>query len=433
MIAEYIYRAGIALRNPDILIKYDFLLQSQHWTREQLYQHQYFHLAQLIKHAYLHSEYYRMTFDQNHVDPHSVTSLSCLNNIPTITKDELVKYRDKIQISVGSERLFYAETSGSTGKPLVFYRNQEWDAWNRASVFRGYSWYGVKPWDNNGYLWGYNFSLTRRFKTLFFDRLQNRFRLFSYKDEEIDRFIKMLTRASYLSGYSSMIYEVAKRINSSRHPRLRFNLKMIKGTSEKIFDSYQHEVKAAFGKPIISEYGAAETGIIAFECPQGAMHINMETVIVEEINSEILVTNLASKSFPIIRYKLGDYVRLDRDARCACGMEHEIVMEVLGRVGKIIYGRQHQYPSLTLYYVFKNLAVEHELIFNYQGSQSEKGRMELKIEGVLASEKERNLIRRELVKYFSSDLDVDILDGQTLHSRKGKKTDFISTVDPMSH
>jgi phenylacetate-CoA ligase len=225
-----------------------------------------------------------------------------------------------------------------------------------------------------------------------------------------------------------MIYEVAKRINASKRADSFPHLKMIKGTSEKIFDKYRDEVKAAFGIPIISEYGAAEAGIMAFECPSGSMHVNMETVIIEEENNEILVTNLASKSFPIIRYKLGDYIRLDRESQCACGMQHEIVREVLGRVGKVIYGVINQYPSLTLYYVFKNLAMEQGIILNYQATQSQKGQLTLRIEGQL-SQQHRQALMKEIVKYFSADLAVHINDGEELHTRKRKKTDFVSELD----
>jgi phenylacetate-CoA ligase len=428
MIAQLVYRVGIAFRNPLIPNRLNALLETQRWDKEQLQALQLDKLRSLVRHAYLHCPYYRMKFDQCGFSPEKVHSIECLKKIPYLAKEELIANRESIQTKAGSERLFYSETSGSTGKPLVFYRNQDWDAWHRASGFRGYHWYGVKPWERNGYLWGYNLSLKRAIKTRALDALQNRFRLFSYKNEEIDRFISKLRSAAYLSGYSSMIYEVAKRINSSQLAKQFPRLKMITGTSEKIFDKYRDEVKAAFGIPIISEYGAAEAGIIAFECPSGSMHVNMETVIVEEENNEIIVTNLVSKSFPIIRYKLGDYIRLDRESRCVCGMQHEIVREVLGRVGKVIYGVLNQYPSLTLYYVFKNLAMDHKIILNYQATQSQKGILTLRIEGQLGLV-HRQLLMKEIDKYFSNDLNVRIEDGEVLHTRKGKKADFVSELD----
>jgi len=293
-------------------------------------------------------------------------------------------------------------------------------------VYRGYSWYGVEPWERNGYLWGYNIALKRRLKIRFLDALQNRFRLFSYKDDEIDAFLNKLRDAAFLSGYSSMIYEIAKRIND-RGLNREFNLKMAKGTSEKIFDTYQTEVKKAFQRKMISEYGAAEAGIIAFECPMGNMHMNMETVIAEEEDHEIVVTNLVSKSFPIIRYKLGDYVELDRDARCPCGMAHHMVKEVTGRVGKVIYGKKEKYPSLTLYYVFKNLAMEHQLVLNYKATQSVKGLLQVDIENELKIG-EKDLLIQEFKKYFKDDISLDIDDQADFRTFSYKKVDFVSKI-----
>mgnify|MGYP000282295428 CR=1 FL=1 len=77
---------------------------------------------------------------------------------------------------------------------------------------------------------------------------------------------------------------------------------MVKGASEMILDAYQPEVDKAFGREMVSEYSAAEAGLIAFECPVGNMHINVEHVYVEvDESDEILVTNLYSHYFPIIR------------------------------------------------------------------------------------------------------------------------------------
>ncbi|MGB0127260.1 MAG: hypothetical protein WBP72_06435, partial [Rhodocyclaceae bacterium] len=313
-----------------------------------------------------------------------------------------------------------------TGRPLVFYRNKDWDAWHRASVFRGYSWYGVDPWECNGYLWGYNFSPLKQAKTKLLDFLQNRFRLFSYRDDEINQFLDKLRSASYLGGYSSMIYEIAKKVNSSGRAA-EFKLKMVKGTSEKIFEGYHAESLRAFGRKITSEYGAAEAGIIAFECPHGNMHINMETVLVEVIDHEIVVTNLVSKSFPIIRYKLGDYVDVDLDTKCPCGMAHPIIKDVVGRVGKVIYGARTTYPSLTLYYVFKNLAMTHDLVFNYQATQKERGKLGVAIEGVL-SDSHRQLLMQEFQRYFGEDMAVEIHHGANLKSSGKKRVDFISEI-----
>jgi phenylacetate-CoA ligase len=203
---------------------------------------------------------------------------------------------------------------------------------------------------------------------------------------------------------------------------------MVKGTSEKIFKSYHDEVIKAFGTKIISEYGATESGIIAFECPEGNMHINMEGVLVEEIDHEIIVTNLQMKSFPIIRYKLGDYIELDKsEFKCKCGRNHKILKEVTGRIGLPIYGNTEIYPSFTFYYIFKNLDLQYSIKLNYQIIQKEKGILLVRIEQQLQKD-ERKKMNLEFVKYFGSDIQFELEEKCVLKFENGKLKSFISLI-----
>ena len=179
---------------------------------------------------------------------------------------------------------------------------------------------------------------------------------------------------------------------------------------------------------MISEYGSCESGLIAYECPEGGhMHINMENVIVEEDNGEIVVTNLLSLSFPIIRYRLGDSIQLaPKGFRCPCGREHPVLLDVLGRVGKRVVGKQKRYPSLTFYYVFKNLMLRQQVALNYQAMQHQPGKVLLKIEQ--PKPELLPLLRAELNRYFSDDIDFEIKWGETLHTKHGKLKDFITTI-----
>lgn len=426
MLRKIIYLIGLTIRNRRILSRYEFLKNSENWSLSQLKDYQFAMGKKLIMRAYEKSQFYRSKYQSAGFYPQELRNLQDLSNVPIVTKEEILANRDTIQIMDCPEGFFSSETSGSSGTPLLFYKNKDWDAWVNASVFRGYSWYRVKPWERNGYFWGYNTSSKQRIKIRFLDFLQNRFRIFTYDTIGLDNFLNELTSADYLEGYSSAIYQVAKRANDKKDGA-RYTLKMIKGTSEKIFDNYQHEVEKAFGKKMVSEYGAAEAGIIAFECPRGSLHINMETVILEEIEGMAVVTNLVSDSFPIIRYAIGDAIRLDPGKKCNCGIQHEVILDVLGRVGQVIYGREKQYPSLTLYYVFKNLALSKGIMLNYQAYQRKKGEMDLRIEQS-ADETALGLLAGEIKKYFGTDLNIKIFPNCTLREPGRKMRDFISEI-----
>ena len=417
------------MRNPNLCKHYDSLKKTELCDIEQLESIQFERALNTLIHANIASPFYHEKFQSAGFFPEKhFNSLEDIKKVPLTTKEELIKYNKSVHASDFKKKRFFSETSGSTGQSLMFRKDENWDSFNRAARARGFSWYGVHPWDRNGYLWGYNFSGSAKIKTYVLDFLQNRFRIFSYNDDTIIRFVHKLQNADYLCGYSSMIYEVAKRINEIPGLPKPLNMKMVCGTSEKIFDFYQKESIKAFDKKIIGEYGAAEAGIIAFECPHGSLHINMEGVLVEEENGEIIVTNLVARSFPVIRYKLGDYIKLkDPSYECPCGMKHRIIEDVLGRVGKVIYGRNGKYPSLTFYYIFKNLAVNQNIELNYQAEQFVKGEIVLKLQQSLSPDWKAAL-DKELQKYFGNDIKFKVEDGQTIHKMQGKFRDFVSYI-----
>ncbi len=424
---KFIFLLGQKLRNPSLQNCFDFLKISEKWTKKELEEYQLLRLRKIVEIAYHSTVYYKEKMDSLGLNLESIQTLEDLKKFPILTKSELLSNVEKIHSTQKFSKLLKASTSGTTGNSLSFQRNEEADSFNRASIFRGYSWYGLQPWESNGYFWGFSFSKSKRIKTKILDKLQNRFRLFSYDTNEFESFVKKLQNASLIHGYSSTIYQVAKLINEKKLPKPK-HIKLVKGTSEKIKDSYQEEIKKAFNVKITSEYGATESGIIAFECVEGNMHLNMEGVIVEEIDSEILVTNLQLESFPIIRYKLGDYIRLaPKEKICKCGMQHDILEEITGRIGENVYGVKNVYPSFYFYYIFKNLDKEHHLSLNYQVIQNRKGKLEFKIEQKL-SEIQRGLLIEEIERYFKKDMEISMEENSIIQSKKGKLKSFISKI-----
>ena len=425
-LAKKIFKAGANRRNPKLFLKAEELRSSDFYSLDQYKSIQQEKLKSLFDFASKNSNFYK------HILPVSTSNLdsfSILSGLPVIEKQEFLSKHKQLQCYSQFDKLFLAETSGSTGQPFKFKKNINWDTMNRATIIRSYWWYAVEAWEKNGYFWGYSFSDSEILKTKVLDILQNRFRSFNFNKQDLKRFLDKLKSASYLHGYSSVIYEVAQiALELGYTPKDFPQLKLVKGTSEKIYDYYHDPVREAFGHKIVSEYGAAETGIIAFECPHGKMHVNEEGVIIEEKNGEAIVTNLNAYSIPVIRYKLGDSIILNDKEQCSCGRKSRIIDEVIGRVGKKILGKIDKYPSLTLYYIFKNISLSKGVDIQYQGFQSKKGVLELKITKSLSKE-ERSWITEQKRKYFKNDLDLVLLENQQIHDKKGKLKDFITELE----
>lgn len=101
-----------------------------------------------------------------------------------------------------------------------------------------------------------------------------------------------------------------------------------------------------FGVPVRNSYGASECLEIAAECRAGALHLNADWVILEpvderlrpvppgEVGARTLLTNLANRVQPVVRYVLDDRVRL-HEGRCACGSTLP-TLEVEGRDDEVL-------------------------------------------------------------------------------------------------
>lgn len=404
-LARSCFYLGARIRNPSLMQQYNLLKNSEFSSLETLKDLQLGRLKELLVFAGKHSPYYQDLFTETGFEPIDFNCFEDIKTLPIMSKSELISHNKLIHSDFPFSKLMLAETSGTSGVSLEFYRSEKWDSVNRANVMRAYDWFGVKVWDKNGYLWGYNIGASKSLKVKALDWLQNRQRIFRYDSSNIKKFAKNVSKASYIAGYSSMIYEVAKQLNNLSIKT--DSILMVKGTSEMILDAYQPEIEKAFGRKMISEYGAAEAGLIAFECPDGSMHMNIESVYVEvDDNNEILITNLFSHSFPIIRYRLGDVVTLS-DKKCTCGRNHPILTEIVGRKGANIAGKIKTYPALTFYYVFKNIYLEHGILLNYKAIQEAKGEVILHIEKEENSKFEQ-LIIHELKKYFSDDINCEL-------------------------
>lgn len=428
MFRKIIYKLGEKLRNPSLKNEFIFLKESEKWSLKKLEEYQLIKIKELLNIAYNNSTFYKNKFDELEIDVTKISSFDDFKSIPLLSKKELLNNSLEIQTDLKFKKSFLATTSGTSGETLKFYRNEKADSFNRASIKRGYSWFNINSWDRNGYFWGFNFSYIKRIKNSLLDFLQNRFRIFSYKEESLKKFIRKSQRAKFIHGYSSMIYQTAVLINKYNLTKPS-KIRMIKGTSEKIFDKYQPEILKAFGQKMISEYGATESGIIAFECKEGKMHINMEGVYVEEFDNQIVVTNLQMHSFPIIRYKLGDYIKLaSKNYKCNCGISHSIIEEVTGRIGENIYGIKNTYPSLYFYYIFKNLSKNDKLLLNYQVIQNEKGKLIFNLDSKISSSDEEKIIA-EIEKYFKKDINFEIKQEVSFIKDKGKLKNFISTIN----
>jgi phenylacetate-coenzyme A ligase PaaK-like adenylate-forming protein len=132
---------------------------------------------------------------------------------------------------------------------------------------------------------------------------------------------------AYLGSYPTMLALLARE---QRAGRLRLRPRALWSGGEVLTAADRHEIGEAFGCQVLEDYGASECMQIAFGCRHGRLHLNDDWVVLEPVDAHghpvragqpshtVLLTNLANRVQPLIRYDLGDSVTMGTTP-CPCG------------------------------------------------------------------------------------------------------------------
>jgi phenylacetate-coenzyme A ligase PaaK-like adenylate-forming protein len=130
-----------------------------------------------------------------------------------------------------------------------------------------------------------------------------------------------------ITAYPSALRQLADEQSAGR---LHLRPVLVETAGESTSPDSRAAMAAAFGCQIHDAYAASECQWLALDCAQGWLHVNSDWAILEPVDRDcrptppgepshtVLLTNLANRVQPIIRYDLGDSV-LARPGPCPCG------------------------------------------------------------------------------------------------------------------
>lgn len=374
-IAQSAFQLAQFVRNEHITQVLNELKNNELMPEGKIYEMRIAKLRRLLRYALSYSPYYQKRL--NGINLSQIQTFDDLGKIDPLTKEELRRNVKLITSQKAVSRIRTAKTSGSTGIPLIFPKDSITSAYHYAAMYRGHSWYGLKIGDREARLWGVPVDNTARMKVKVKDYFLNRFREKEYnlKQHILDDFYYKLNkfRPKYIMGYGKMLYEFGLYLKERNIDLGHLKLKMVKYTSENMKAEEKAIVKDACCCPVVSEYGAAETGVISFQCPSGNHHIMSDCVLVEYLNiegqkhglKEILITDLNNLSFPIIRYRLGDFV-IPTKEKCKCGLPFPLLGEVNGRYSEAFSVDGRRFHSIIFYYIIKGLTDRNKALLQFR-------------------------------------------------------------------
>ncbi|SDD16991.1 phenylacetate--CoA ligase family protein [Rhodococcus tukisamuensis] len=147
-------------------------------------------------------------------------------------------------------------------------------------------------------------------------------------------------RPTHLVGYATVVGRLARAALAGD---LELRLARVSTNSEPLLDEDRQAVRDAWHVPIHNLWGSTEIGVQAVGCGHaGGLHVCEDEVILERVDeagvpvgddepaARTLATGLANRTFPFIRYDLGDQVTMLPE-KCSCGSGFARVADIAGR------------------------------------------------------------------------------------------------------
>ena len=321
-----------------------FFLSSQRWSKEKIEQYQDRRLRDIVRHAAEHVPYYRNLFKGIGFDPYKFRGREDMYKIPMLDKQTLrIRQDEFIADNASRYGISWDSTSGSTGTPLHFIEDNLTKASKLAVVLRSYQWAGYSPGKKTFSLQSYTFGDPALFSKYFpFVRLR-RFDAKKLKKDTAMGLIDLIDRErpGILIGYPFSIFmltQFAEREGRSIHP-----VESIVTAGETLSEKRRGLLETAYGCRVYDFFSHHENVAVITECENQTRHICEDFAyneIVDESGKdasehgtgELAGTGFYNYAMPLIRYRIGDKVVLDkRNDVCGCGRNFRIIKEITGR------------------------------------------------------------------------------------------------------
>lgn len=364
------------------------------WTNAQFHDYQTIEFRKLLVHAFSNSPFYQnqlLTAGFRQADLQKF-ELQNLSKLPLLSKTQLRTLGDTELLARKREhkgRFF--SSSGSTGTPTrVLFSHPMHQRWTAAVEARVRHWAGLNGEVPRGTIGGrrvvpegagrppfYRFNLVER---------QVYFSAYHISADNAPDYLQGMThhRIDYMTGYAMSNYFLARffeQIGVSAP-----NLKAVLTSSEKLSPEMRATFQRVYGCRTYDAWSGVEACGLVSECEHGRLHISPDVGILEFLSpetgapaapgalAEVVCTGLLNYDQPLIRYRIGDLMRLSK-ATCPCGRSMPVVEELVGRMEDTIIG-----PDGRQMVRFHNLFTEFPQIIAAQVVQENYDLFQVRVE-----------------------------------------------------
>ncbi|MGE6392583.1 phenylacetate--CoA ligase family protein [Psychrobacter pacificensis] len=281
--------------------------------------------------------------------------LTNLSNTDVLEKDDIVNHLSEIK-TISEKKGVVSLTGGTTGASMkVIYTKS--DLQERFAILDHFrAQHGYKLGEKTAWFSGKNLiseaDITKGLCS-HYDFI-NKIRFYStfhINERNFDIYWKSLNnfKPKFIVGFPSSVYELCK-IADSKGLHLTHKVKVFFPTAETVLPQHREVINRVMGCKLVDQYASSEGAPFILECGAGNMHIHPLTGIFEVVDEdmqpaeegELLVTSFTTHGTPLIRYRIGDRIKLASPNKiCDCGSIFPLVDRIEGRSTDYILSPTH--------------------------------------------------------------------------------------------
>jgi phenylacetate-CoA ligase len=353
--------AWAAWERSPYLSHYRQLVRRQYDSPQDIRQRQWAAIQRIVEHAYATVPYWRQTFDELGKRPEDIRQAHEFASLPVLEKST-IRQRGKELLSTtyqDEKSLHQKRTSGSTGVTLTVTVDEAAQQWKRASTVRFDEWTGWRLGQRVAMLWGNPEYRKRGWRGYLRNALLERARYLDtlkMDEAQMARFAHELRRRppALILGHAHSLFLFAEFLRPMGGPR--FRPRGIISTAMVLHDWQRKTIEDVFRCKVTNRYGCEEVSLIASECERhDGLHINADGVYVEILRPDgtpcdpgeagsVVVTDLANRAMPIIRYKVGDTAAMSARL-CPCSRGLPLLERLMGREADYVVTPAGEYIS----------------------------------------------------------------------------------------
>jgi len=378
------------------------------WNSQQQEDYMFHKTLETLLFAERYIPYYQRRFAESEFKTSSFKSLSDIQRVPNITKEE-IKQNLRLLYSFRKEFGISYFTGGSTSVPMKFFlplrtsRGKE-----KAYINHILSHLGYEPRDRTIILKGRNIVPDESKRVWQYEPVDNHLVLSSnhLNPDHIQSMLKEIKKyqPKFIYGFPSAVMDFLRAAQTVRCEGLPEIQGVFLG-SENVFDEQIAQIRDFFDCDVVTIFGHSERTAIAYKHNIGEYHFLNSYGLVRNVNGQIVSTSFDNFVMPLINYEQRDYALGTNEFYDGTDIIRTS-KNIEGRIQEFLITKDRRLVSITTMGAGHFSTLQNIEAIQY--SQDEPGIAELRIMTSNPHDLDLNAIRDELERQAGSGIAFEV-------------------------